>query len=178
MERTSFHSVDWSMIAFQRGKHALSFDVQRRKDYKRLPASWYRRSSSTFAAPHFTGLIAESTLLRLAGKVLIPVHRSRTKSVLDEFIDPSVDVRFGDGLDFRLRPTQSDRYGVRCHTRFVTRIPEGARVSLVRRGNPLVFEVQRSVAVITYGSVTGRTSVWLPRIGRLSVGGHPNHRHA
>jgi hypothetical protein len=49
---------------------------------------------STFAPPHFTGAVAEATLLGLAVKVLMPVHWARTESPLDELVDPGIDIRF------------------------------------------------------------------------------------
>jgi hypothetical protein len=48
--------------------------------------------------------------------MLVPVHFSRSEGMLNEFIDPGVEVRLRVRLDFCLGAAEPNRDRIRCHT--------------------------------------------------------------
>jgi hypothetical protein len=73
--------------------------------------------------------------------MLVPVRSTGTQGLVDELIDPGIDVGFGFGFNFRLGPAEPYRDGVRSHTRFVPLILPLHKVELTAFS---IFEDHRS----------------------------------
>ena len=73
-------------------------------------------SAAASALAHLGGTVMKATLSGFAAEMLSPVNPTGTESLLDEVVDPRIDVRPGGSLDFGLRPFEAHRDGIRCHT--------------------------------------------------------------